>query len=81
MLNFMDQLEYADNVYRTEEFIVMQDISLRCSDSECPVMVSRDVYFQRTKERDAIYEKVFEERNVIDGHRVRVNMYSRKYID
>ena len=62
MLNFMDQLEYADNVYRTDEFIVMQDISLRCNETESPVMVSRDVYFQRTRERDAIYEEVFKER-------------------
>ena len=81
MLNFMDQLEYADNVYRTDEFIVMQDISLRCNETESPVMVSRDVYFQRTRERDAIYEEVFKERRVTDGQRVKVNMYSRKYID
>ena len=81
MLNFMDELEYADNVYRTDEFIVVQDISLRCSEFECPTMVSRDVYFARTRERDAIYEQAFKDRSILDGHRVKVNMYSRKYVD
>ena len=42
---------------------------------------SIDIFFKRTKERDAMYEKVFENRIHQDGKRVHCSMYSRRYID
>jgi hypothetical protein len=45
------------------------------------MVVSVDVFYKRTKERDALYEKVFENRIHIDGKRIHGSMYSRRYIE
>ena len=45
------------------------------------LICSIDVFFKRTRERDAMYEKVFENRIHEDGKRVHCSMYSRRYID
>ena len=81
MLNFMDELEIANNAYRTQEYIVTQEISVRSNEFDGPMVVSVDVFYKRTKERDALYEKVFEKRTHIDGKRIHGRMYSRRYID
>ena len=81
MLSFIDELEIANNVYRTQEYIVTQEISVRNNEFDGPMVVSVDVFYKRTKERDVMYEKVFEKRTHIDGKRVHGSMYSRRYID
>ena len=81
MLSFMDELEIANNAYRTQEYIVTQEISVRSNEFNGPMVVSVDVFYKRTKERDALYEKVFENRIHMDGKRIHGSMYSRRYID
>lgn len=81
MLGFIDELEVADNVYRTQDYIVTQEISVRKNEFDGPLICSMDIFFKRTKERDAMYEKVFEDRIHEDGKRIHSSMYSRRYID
>lgn len=81
MLSFMDELKVANNVYRTQEYIVTQEMSVRENEFDGPMIVSVDVFYKRTKERDTMYEKVFENRIHMDGRRIRGSMYSRRYID
>ena len=81
MLSFIDELEVANNVYRTQDYIVTQEISVRENEFDGPMIVSVDVFYKRTKERDAMYEKTFENRIHLDGKRIHGSMYSRRYID
>ena len=43
MLSFIDELEVANNVYRTQEYIVTQEISVRENEFDGPMIVSVDV--------------------------------------
>lgn len=52
MLSFIDELEVANNVYRTQEYIVTQEISVRENEFDGPLICSIDIFFKRTKERD-----------------------------
>lgn len=81
MLSFIDELEIANNVYRTQDYIVTQEISVRENEFDGAMIVSIDVFYKRTKERDAMYEKVFHNRTHVDGKRIHGSMYSRRYID
>ena len=79
--NDRDFLYDANNVYRTENFIVKQVIGVRLSDELNNVVFSFDTYYHRTKKRDKIYEKAFRERKNIDGKRLPTTMYARTYIE
>lgn len=71
------------NVYRTENYIVKQDIAITTDeDTAISKSVSCDTYYLRTLERDRDYEYIFEFRGKkIDGKRIRVAMYTREYIE
>ena len=71
----------ADNVYRTEGYIVKQTIEIRYDCSEDNAVVSRDTFYKRTAERDREYETVFCIRKNINGKRLPTTMYSRKYVE
>lgn len=81
MLSFIDELEVANNVYRTQEYIVTQELSIRENEFDGPLICSIDIFFKRTKERDATYENAFKNRIHRDGKRMKSDMYSRHYID
>ena len=74
-------LENSSNVYRTENFIVRQQIVYRSDFLIGSFMCSRDTYFARTPERDRQYEEFFFDRALPDGKRIPVLMYIREYID
>ena len=69
----------AMNVYRTNNYIVKQNIYVNDAEKELAEVVSRDVYYFRTKSRDKLYETYFEKRKEIEGKRLPSNMYTRKY--
>ena len=76
-LDDVDFLDNATNVYRTEEFIVSQHITF-CSDGLGSTRIlSEDTYYSRTKLRDLLYDKLFEN----DGKRIHSAMYVRTYIE
>lgn len=74
-------LRKADNVYRTRDYIVVQRISIVYDGMEDPETVSRDVYYRRTRKRDADYEALGRKRRNLDGKRLPATMHTRKYID
>ena len=71
----IDFLQNADNVYRTEEYIVKQKLSLSRDKNLEAYTISTDTYFARTKFRD------FSSRVNVDGKRVKASAYIRSYID
>ena len=76
-----DFLYNANNIFRTENYIVKQVIGVRLSDELNNVVFSFDTYYHRTKKRDKIYEKAFAARKNIDGRRLPTTMYARTYIE
>ncbi len=80
MKNNIYFLEETINVYRTEQYIVVQQIGLRLDDYEDNVIFSYDIYYLRNKKRDKEYERIYQNRRNINGKRIKTTMYSRKYI-
>lgn len=77
----MEFLDGADNVYRTENFIVKQQISFLESDVGTSMVLSDDTYYLRTAQRDAEYEFAFQDKANINGKRLKSASYTRKYVD
>ncbi len=76
-----DFVKGATNVYRTKNFIVKQRMGLRVDDKFGNVMVSHDVYYTRTEERDKQYNVIFGGQKRLDGKRLPSLMYSRTYVE
>ena len=77
----VDFLQNADNVYRTAEYIVKQRISTCLDANCCGVIISDDMYYLRTPERDTVYDEFFNFRDAdIDGKRMKAGMYRRQYV-
>ena len=70
----------ANNVYRTKNFIVKQEIAIGCDSVGMSVVLSRDTFYARTTVRDMEYEAYFSRRRYINGKRLPSTIYSRKYI-
>ena len=81
MLDLVDELELASNAYRTKHYIVTQRILFRQTEADGSMIMSMEVFYNRNQERDAIYEKVFQNRVNVDGRRLRSTMYTRSYVE
>ena len=81
MRSFLDELELASNAYRTKHYIVTQRIAFRQTETDGSMIMSMEVFYKRNQERDAIYEKVFENRVKVDVKRLRSTMYTRSYVE
>ena len=68
------------NVYRTKHYIVKQVLSIQIDTCENNVIVSRDTFYERTKERDLEYECTFANRKNVNGKRLPSNMSVRVYL-
>lgn len=77
-----DFLQNADNVYRTENYIIKQKVHIcRNSAKEVQIM-SEDTYYLRTFKRDCEYESVFRaERSNLDGKRFPTTMHIKRYVE
>ena len=75
-------LQDADNVYRTENYIVKQQIML-CHDIHgTAVIMSNDTYYSRCECRDNAYEEIFFMKgSAINGKRIQSATYTRTYVD
>lgn len=73
----VDFLDNATNIYRTEEFIVSQHICFSSDGRGATRILSEDTYYCRTKLRDLLYEKLFEN----NGKRLHSSMFVRTYIE
>lgn len=76
-----DFLINATNVYRTNGYIVRQELMMHDDDEQGTYLFSRDTYFLCTPKRDREYEEVFADRFDLNGRRIRATMYVRKYVD
>ena len=79
----LDFIENADNVYRTEDYIVKQLLHTVWDEEKLiQMMGSEDTFYKRTKLRDSEYELIFMARGKdINGKRIHSSFYTRKYVD
>lgn len=76
-----DFLQNATNVYRTEKFIVKQNIGILYHEKLYNVLFSFDTYYRRTPQRDMDYELSFHKRQPPNGKRIPTAMHTRIYVD
>ena len=70
----------ADNVYRTDNYIVKQVLNICRNEDQANTLISTDTYYERTVDRDFVYGLWFAERKDKNGKRIPATMYTRKYI-
>lgn len=73
-------LDKADNVYRTDEFIVKQELSLMTDKQGLTYLVSNDTFYPRDWMNDAEYIRIFRGCKKINGKRIHADTYIRKYV-
>ena len=64
-----------------QKYIFVQRVGYRYSDKDDNVLYSIDTYYLRNKKRDSEYERAFSEKQNVNGRRLPVSMYVRKYVD
>ncbi len=69
----------AKNFYRTKKYIVEQQLYLDFLPDGSTAMFSNDKYTLRNKREDKKYEKAFWYRKKINGNRITVAIYKRRY--
>lgn len=80
MLDFRTELEIANNAYRTADYIVTQELTFVKCEYHGSHIDSTDVYYERTPERDMVFDKVFEKRRDLNGQRIPTQKHTRQYI-
>lgn len=70
-----------ENMYRTRDYIVKQELYLIVNAEQNNAVLSVDTYYRRTLLRDSKYQLLYKDRKHIDGKRLPSNMYIRTYID
>ena len=70
-----------ENVYRTRDYIVKQELYLIVNAEQNTAVLSVDTYYRRTLLRDSKYQLLYKDRKHIDGKRLPSNTYIRTYID
>ena len=70
-----------ENVYRTRDYIVKQELYLIVNAEQNNAVLSVDTYYRRTLARDTKYQLLYKERRHINGKRLPSNTYIRTYID
>ncbi len=70
-----------ENVYRTRDYIVKQELYLIVNAEQNNAVLSVDTYYRRTLLRDSKYQLLYKDRKHIDGKRLPSNTYIRTYID
>lgn len=70
-----------ENVYRTRDYIVKQELYLIVNSEQNNAVLSVDTYYRRTLLRDSKYQLLYKDRKHIDGKRLPSNTYIRTYID
>lgn len=70
-----------ENVYRTRNYIVKQELYLIVNAEQNNAVLSVDTYYRRTLLRDSKYQLLYKDRKHIDGKKLPSNTYIRTYID
>lgn len=69
------------NIYRTEKYIVEQNIGILYHKKLNNVLFSYDTYYRRTPQRNIDYELSFPKRQPPNGKRIPTAMHARIYVD
>ena len=80
MFSIPDFCMDAVNVYRTKRYIVKQDLSVEQTDDGQTIVLSKDVFYERTKIRERQYENIFAKRKHMNGKRLLSTSYTRRYV-
>lgn len=81
ILDEIDFLDNANNIYETKNFIVRQEISVEIING-ITVVYSRDTFYSRTGVRQAQFEFLKSIRpTLVNGKRVPATMTTRTYVD
>lgn len=81
ILDEIDFLDNANNIYETKNYIVRQEISVEIING-ITVIYSRDTFYSRTSKRKAQLEFLQSIRpTLVNGKRVPATMTSRTYVD
>ena len=76
-----DFLDGADNIYRTEHFIVKQVVCLEYDLVESNRLLSFDTYYRRTPKRDMAFNVIFQDKRYSEGVRLPSTHQNRKYVE
>jgi hypothetical protein len=68
------------NVYRTKCFVVGQELYFDNIPDDTTTLFSKDTYYLRNKKLDKQYEKIYQNRDNVNGKRIHVCIYKRNYI-
>lgn len=71
----------ATNVYRTDKYIVRQQIVIADNRKIGTYLLSNDTYYLCTAKRDRQFEEAFADRTDINGKRISTSTYIRKYVN
>ncbi len=77
--NLPEFAQNADNVYRTENYIVKQFLISGIHSKYGKMIISFDTYYLRNKDRDKQYNKLYADRPYLDGFRYISTMSKREY--
>ena len=80
-MNKTESERQYENVYRTRDYIVKQELYLIVDGEQNNAVLSVDTYYRRTLLRDSKYQLLYKDRKHIDGKRLPSNTYIRTYID
>lgn len=81
ILDEIDFLDNANNIYETDCYIVRQEISVEIING-ITVIYSRDTFYSRTSRREAQLEFLQSIRpTLVNGKRVPATMTTRTYVD
>ncbi|MBQ8749065.1 MAG: hypothetical protein IJZ29_01150 [Clostridia bacterium] len=82
ILTASELLRNSTNIYRTEQYIVKQQISVSNVIDGNTVMISDDIFYVRTPIRDRMFEKLFEStRRNLNGKRIKTALQTRQYVE
>ena len=70
----------VDNVYRTKNYIVAQVLT-KAKKGSATYMLSEDIFYKRTPNRDRQFDIYFSDNTYADGKRIISTLSTRKYID
>lgn len=76
----LEDLKAGDNIYRTENFIVKQNVKIMDTLVGTTIVMSFDTFYYRTPERDDYYEEMLMARKFIEGRRTQTNTSIRIYV-
>ena len=75
-------MQDADNVYRTKNYIVRQQLQYCQDEFGTAVIMSNDTFFRRSLTRDFLYEELFLDKGAaLDGKRIHSATYTRMYVE